>query len=134
ERVRLAGDGQIIAGTCRQRGAVDQKQNRQRLRTRRRRAYPLAEQVELHLPLLRPIFPAPDRALGELRARRRLRFGRRYSRGKSETEAEAAGRNEIASRQLAGFHRPLREQVRALPISPVGLWPQGTLTQLRVRR
>jgi len=113
---------------------VHQKQNRKRLRSSGGRTYPLAEQAELHLALLRPIFSAPDGVLGELCARRRLRFGRRDSRGKAETEAEAAGRNKIASRQLVGFHRPLPEQVRRSIDFAGWALAQRTLTQLPVRR
>src|SRR5208337_1387649 len=104
-----------------------QKQHRKRLRAGCGRTHTLTEQVELHLPLLRPIFVAPDCVLGGLRGPR-LSVGGSYSCGKRHTNAETAGSNKIASRQFVGFHRALQEQVLVLSISPRWLWPKRTLT------
>jgi hypothetical protein len=60
--------------------------------------------------------------LGGLRGRAYLSVGRSYSGGEADTDAEAAGCYEFASRKLGGFHRALPVQVVILSISPRSLW------------
>src|ERR1700722_817394 len=60
ERVLAARNGKIVARKRRQRGAVDQEQNRKWRGGGRGFAEALSEHVELHVSLLGPIVMAPD--------------------------------------------------------------------------
>src|ERR1041385_5849797 len=75
------GYGQIECRTARDRRAVHQKEHRQRLLARLRRALPLAEDVELHVAFLRPVLVRPQTFC---RLRRSRSSGKRGEAAESE--------------------------------------------------